>query len=81
MRYLYYNYNQTNEYFEKKYYLNYYDFEVFLKQNIKKDNQEKEMKLKKTFANILPSEKLDLFIERIGKVNLIQLKDKIIKNC
>lgn len=37
------------------------------------------MKLKKTFANILPSEKLDLFIERIGKVNLTQLKDDIIK--
>ena len=57
----------------------YYDFEVFLKQNIKKGNQEKEMKLKKTFANILPLEKLDLFIERIGKVKLTQLKDDIIK--
>ena len=76
---LYYSYDQTNEYLKKKYYLNYYDFEVFLKQNIKKDNQEKEMKLKKTFANILPLEKLDLFIERIGKVNLTQLKDDIIK--
>lgn len=60
--------------------MNYYDFEVFLKQNIKKDNQEKEMKLKKTFANILPSEKLDLFIERIGKEDLTQLKEKIMKS-
>ncbi len=76
---LYYSYDQTNEYLEKKYYLNYYDFEVFLKQNIKKDNQEKEMKFQKTFVNVLPSEKLDLFIERIGKVNLTQLKDDILK--
>ena len=76
---LYYSYDQTNEYLEKKYYLNYYDFEVFLKENIKKDNQEKEMKFQKTFVNVLPSEKLDLFIERIGKVNLTQLKDDILK--
>ena len=38
------NYYVEREYLEKKYLLNYYDFEVFLKQNIKKDNQEKEMK-------------------------------------
>lgn len=31
---LYYSYDQINEYLEKKYYLNYYDFEVFLKQTL-----------------------------------------------
>ena len=77
---LYYSYDQTNEYLEKKYELNYYDFENLIKQNIKKDNQEKEMEKKREFTNIVTFEKLDLFIERIGKVDLIQLKQKIMEN-
>ena len=77
---LYYSYDQTNEYLEKKYELNYYDFENLLKQNIKKDNQEKEMEQKENFTNILPFEKIDLFIERIGKEDLTQLKEKIMKS-
>ena len=38
------------------------------------------MEQKREFTNIVPFEKLDLFIERIGKVDLIQLKQKIMEN-
>lgn len=78
---LYYSYNLTNNYLEKKY-------NIF--QNVPKDLQQrinndiKEVLNSKNFdntigTNILPYDKLDKFIKEISNINLEQYKNTLIK--
>lgn len=76
---LYYSYGITNDYLEEKYNINYTDFLDKIKNNIKKDQKEKDVS-SEIRTNILTFSKLDNFIEYVSDINLHDYSEKIIKN-
>ncbi len=76
---LYYSYDITNDYLERKYNISYTDFLDKIKDNIRKDQKEKNVS-SEIRTNILPFSKLDNFIEYVSNINLHDYSEKIIKN-
>ena len=76
---LYYSYDITNGYLERKYNISYTDFVDKIKDNIKKDQKEKNIS-SEIRTNILPFFKLDNFIEYVSNINLHDYSEKIIKS-
>lgn len=77
---IYYSYDLVNDYVDKKYDVNYYDFkeQVAAKINVKKVYIDEDM----TKVNLLPKEKLDKFIEYMGNIDLDIYREKLLKfNC
>lgn len=74
---LYYSYNLTNEYLEYKYNIVYTDFLNQIKDNIKKDKNEKNSNDEKR-DNILPIDKIDEFIEYVSDISLEDYRNKIV---
>lgn len=76
---LYYSYNITNEYLQKKYKIEYFNFSNLINKNIEEGKKNKNID-NSVRKNILDFNKLDDFIEYISNIDLDKYKDKIIKN-
>lgn len=75
---LYYSYSHTNKYLKEKYKIEDEKYCKEIEDNIKKDQQEKNMD-DSIRRNILPYKKLDEFIEKVSNINLNQYKKEILK--
>lgn len=75
---LYYSYDITNKYLEDKYKIDYSKFIDRINTNIQKDRKEKDMD-DEIRTNILPSWKLDSFIEYVADIDIEEYKNKIIE--
>lgn len=76
---LYYSYVVTNEVLDEKYLIEIEEeYKEKIKNNIKKDLDEKKCEVKE-YTNILPFEKLIPWIQKTGSVNLELEKDKWLK--
>lgn len=76
---LYFSYDLTNSYLQKKYNINTDKFKNEINNNIKKDNQEKQIKINEKRNNILDTSKLNSFIEKVSDINLEEYKNKILE--
>lgn len=81
---LYYSYDQTNEYINKKYNIDMLGFGNKININIEKNKENHNMKdhiklEEKNQKNILTKDKLDDFISRVANINLEKYKNKIVK--
>lgn len=77
---LYYSYDISNSYLEEKYQLkiNTY-YQELIKKDMAKSRKEKKLE-EKQYENILPRDKLDKWINLIGKINLEKYYQEILQN-
>ena len=74
---LYYSYNLKNNYINQKYQI---DYKIFPQKYINKMNEILNECENKTGTDIIPTTRLDKFIEYISKLNLNDYKNKILQN-
>ena len=72
---LYYSYDITNKYLETKYNTSYEQFKDEIEKNIKKSNSNANYN-KQVETNIIPTDKLDKFIEEVSNIDLIEYKNR-----
>ena len=76
---LYYSYSLLNNYLDNKYGIDYREFGSELEDNIALNKQSKRT-ADQVGNNILPVDKVDVFIEYVSDIDLDAYRDKIIKN-